>query len=322
MAQFEFRLRFHLREGDRIEEPAEEIVITENSAGQRLRLKSGELGKPIKERSRAALIGGPYPTPEEARTAAEGAKRSLLIWAIRQRLGIDLGDGKARSGFTDYGRRWLEERVGGPVRNDVHGIDIYERDDGLKFVSLNMSANLGTSSKNLSQIVGAEFAQPTQLTDKQVVAAELYCSSFFDVSPRTRLVTLVSSVEAVLELQERPPEAVQLVETFKAAVNNGGLDLVTRSSLLGSLERLRRESIGQAGRRLAKELLGEREYAGTNASKFYSDCYELRSQIVHDGYVHDRGTDLPEVANALSTFVADLLLASFGSRAATSVTGS
>jgi hypothetical protein len=311
MSEFEFRLRFHLREGDRIEDASEELVIAENPSGPRLRLKSGELGTAIKERSRAALLGGPYPTEEEARLAAQIAKRAVLIWAVRQRIGIDLGDGKLRSGFTNYGRQWLEERVGGPVRNDLHGVDVFERQDGLKFVSFNLTATVGKSAKTFVETIANEFARPTQLSDKQVVAAELYSSSFFDVSPRSRLVTLVSAVEALLDLKERPRAAVDLVKLFKDHMKKAALDEATKSALHGSLERLRRESVGQCGRRLAEELLRDREYAGKRAAKFYSFCYDIRSQIVHDGHAHDTSLDLGEVTNTLGLFVADLLLASF-----------
>jgi hypothetical protein len=159
MSGFEFRLRFNLLEGDRIEDPAEEKVLLEDSDGRRLRLKSGEAGVPIKERSRAALLGGPYATEQEARAAATQAKRAILIWAVSQRAGIDLGDGKLRGGLTAHGREWLSSQVGGRIRNDVHGIDVYTRENSLKFVSLNVKASVGRSSKTFAEIVATEFVR-------------------------------------------------------------------------------------------------------------------------------------------------------------------
>ena len=60
MLKFDFRLRFHFTEGNHIKCDAEELVLLEDDKGRRLRLKSGRAGEPIKEQSRAALIGGPY----------------------------------------------------------------------------------------------------------------------------------------------------------------------------------------------------------------------------------------------------------------------
>jgi hypothetical protein len=129
MSEFEFRLRFHFSADNHIGHDAEELVVLEDETGRRLRLKSGGRGIPLKQQSRAALIGGPYRSEDEARHAATLAKRALLIWAVTQRVGVDLGDSKLRSGLTTYGLKLFEAQHGAPVRNDVHGVDVYPRQD-------------------------------------------------------------------------------------------------------------------------------------------------------------------------------------------------
>jgi hypothetical protein len=312
MGPFEFRLRFHLLEGDHIKDEAEELLILKDAKGSQLRLKSGESGVSIKDRSRAALLGGPYDSEEEARAAAEQAKRALLIWAVKQRVGIDLGDGKRRGGLTTHGRHLLEAEVGSPIRDDIHGVDVYPLQVGLKFFYQNFSASIGKNSKTFVETVATDFGRSADLTEKQVVAAELYCSAFFDVSFRSRLITLVSSVEALLDPPLRSPAALVLVDLLDEQVKAADVDDSTRSSVRGSLQWLRRDSIGQTARQLAAKLLPGREYAGRTAAKFFSFCYDLRSQIVHDGRTHDPAVDLLEVTNTLNGFVADLLLASLG----------
>jgi hypothetical protein len=309
---FDFRVRFNFGQQDHINEPAEQIVVAEDEGGSQLLLKSGESGVAIKDRSAAALFGGPYDSEEAARTAAERARRALLIWAVRERVGIDLGDGKRRGGLTNHGREYFEAQLGVPIRDDVHGVDVFAHRENQRFFKINMSASVGKSSTTFVEMVAKHFSQPLDLSEKQVVAGELYCSSFFDVSFRSRFITLVTAIEALIETQPRTREAVDLVDQLVNAVIAANIDEATRSAIKGSLQWLRRESIGQGGRRLTSDLLSGREYDARQPEKFFSFCYELRSEILHDGRVHDQSIDIHEAANTLSRFVADLLLASFG----------
>lgn len=313
MRTYAFRIRFHLVGDSYINDESDELTIMEAENGFRLRLKSGEIGRSIKSRSRAALIGGPYSTEEEARCAAKSAKQALLLWAVNQRMGIDLGDGVPRSVLTEYGRQFLEAQISAPVRNDIHGVDIYPSQEGLKFVSMNVQASFGTGSGNFIREVSTHFLEKRLLTEKQVVAAELYCSSFFDVSLRSRLVTLMSAVEALLVSDERSQDAIDIVGRLDAAVAEANIDVETKNAMRGSLQGLRRESIGQAGKILSGHLLPDRTYLGRSAPGFFGYCYGIRSQIVHDGHVKDKGVELVEVANACQGYVAELLLKSFAS---------
>jgi len=135
MSQFDFRLRFHLPDGDHINADVEELPIS-SQGDARIRLRSGGRGTTIKACSRPAMIGGPYETIEEARAAAERAKRALLVWAVRNRMGIDLGGRQPRGAITDEGRRRFAEMLNHQVRTDVHGIDVYEHTGGLLFFGI------------------------------------------------------------------------------------------------------------------------------------------------------------------------------------------
>lgn len=66
------------------------------------------------------------------------------------------------------------------------------------------------------------------------------------------------------------------------------------------------ESIGQAGRRLARTL-EPRTYQGFAPATFFIRCYEMRSKLVH-GHIPrpDRG-EVDLLAANLETFVGDLL---------------
>jgi len=313
MPLYDFRLRFNFPEAYRINSDAEEIELLVLPSGERIRLRSGAIGTSIKDHNQAAVLGGPYASKDQARAAAEKSKRALLYWAAEQRLGIDFGDGKQRSVVTNVGLAMLEKQYGCPLRNDIHGIDVYEHVEKLKFINFNAKGIVGKYPPNLISTFQREYLNSRQLTEKQVLASEIYASSFFDVSSRSRFITLVTAVEALLEPLNRSDEVEALVEELKVTTQKSKIDERTRKSIIGSLERLRHQSIGQAGRTLADRLIPNEFFDGQSSADFFIRCYDLRSQILHRGTVEDDSVDIWHFANVMESFVARLLLAALNS---------
>jgi hypothetical protein len=314
MRTFDFRLRFNLSEMHRINSDAEELELLVTRSGQRIYLRSGTTGTGIKDQARAAVRGGPFESKQAARDAAERSRRALLFWAIEQRVGIDFGDGKQRSIATNAGLRMLEEKRGVPFRNDVHGIDVFEPLEGLRFVHVSATAQAGQHPPTLVSVFAREYLKKTVTTEKQILACEIYASSFFDISQRSRFITLVTAVEALLEPAKRPDSAQSLVDELKSRTQEAAIDEAIKKSVEGRLEGLRTESIRQAGRVLADSLLAGKLYDGKSAGAFFCSCYDLRSKILHRGTVGE-GEDVWQLATKMEEFVAHLLLASLGAGA-------
>jgi len=314
MPLYDFRLRFNFPEAYGINSDVEEIELLVSPLGERIRLRSGASGTPIKDHNRAAVLGGPFASEDHARAAAEKSKRVLLYWAIEQRLGIDFGDGKQRSMATNAYLAMLEKQYGHPFRNDIHGIDVYEHvEKKVTFVSVSAKATVGKSPPTLIATFQREYLNSRQLTEKQVLASEIYASSFFDVSSRSRFITLVTAVEALLEPLKRSDKVEALVEELKATTQKSKIDEPTRESIIGSLERLRHQSIRQAGRTLAHRLIPNEFFDGQSSADFFTRCYDLRSQILHRGTIEDDLVDIWHLANVMESFVARLLLAALNS---------
>jgi hypothetical protein len=309
MQKFDFRLRFNLPESYRIASDVEELELLVTHSGQKIYLHSAVAGTAIKEHTRAAVRGGPFESEQEARNAAERSKRSLLFWAIEQRAGIDFGDGRQRSIATNEDLRMLEEQHRVPFRNDALGIDVFEPLEKLRFVHCSVTAEVEKYPPNLVSAFTREYSNKKHATEKQILACEIYASSFFDIGQRSRFITLVTAVEALLEPAKRPDSVQSLVDELAAKTQEADVDQATKTSIGGSLQKLRYESIGQAGRALATSLLGDKLYGGKSASTFFRSCYDLRSAIVHTGTAgHD--ADVWQLASAMEEFVAHLLIAS------------
>ena len=103
-----------------------------------------------------------------------------------------------------------------------------------------------------------------------------------------------------------------LVDEFIRLTEERVVDSSIKQSINGSLDWIRYESIGRAGRALANRLLPTQTYGGKVAGTFFTRAYSLRSSLVHDG-APDEATDMMEMANAMDEFVAHLLMASLSS---------
>jgi hypothetical protein len=205
------------------------------------------------------------------------------------------------------------------VRNDIQGIDIYPAEEDIVFLRFGpLKAKVGKSVEGFTteiRDIGARLWQPSM---KQRVASELFCASFFDLVYRSRFITLVTAVEALLEPRTRSVSVQDIIDQAKALTATLSKLEPARESLLSSLEHLREDSIGQAGRHLADQLLGNKIYTEMTPGKFFSKCYSIRSQTVHNGIPDDPDVDFLVLANLCQQFVGDLLLASFASSAANS----
>ncbi len=307
----DFRLRFNFPEGYRIDSDVELLELLVLPLGECIKLRSGAAGTPIKDHAHAAVLGKSFASEEQARAAAEKSKRALLYWAIEHRVGIDFGDRKLKpQGFvTNAGLAALEKQYEGPFRNDMHGIDVYEHVENLRFVSFNVEPTLGKYPPRLIEAFQREYLNNREFTEKQTLASEIYASSFFDVSALSRFITLVTAVEALLDPLKRSDEVEALVKEFIAKTQQSTVDKLTRESIIGSLNRIRYQSISQAGRTLAHRFIPNELFKGQSSAAFFARSYDLRGQIVHDGKIADEKLNIRDVANVMETFVAQLLLA-------------
>ncbi|PIU26117.1 MAG: hypothetical protein COW32_08835 [Candidatus Aquicultor secundus] len=151
------------------------------------------------------------------------------------------------------------------------------------------------------------FSMNASISDKEALAFDLYFTSHFEDSTQARFLILTTAIESILEQKEAPRKTIQFIEQLKDLSDKSDLGLEQIASLKNGLGRLKRESIKQTGRRLASERLKDQRYDEKSASNFFAYCYDIRSQLVHNGKADDRN-DLGRLVYELDRFVSDLLL--------------
>jgi hypothetical protein len=254
------------------------------------------------------LAGGPYSTHVQAEDAGIRARHALIRYAVQSRVAIDLGQNRATGGLSDYAKKEIAQHTGVQVLNDVHGLLVYAGKEHTRFIRGNrMSLTLGRPYEEFAELFTREFVRNFRLTEKQDIAFELFSASQFELSTKSRFLTLVMAVEALLAPIDREDEVCRHVGALIDQTENSSLPMAEKQSLTSSLNWLYKESIGKTGRRLAADLLGTEKYANVPAPAFFTMCYSLRSQLVHNGSITDKSVNLDSLVGEVERFVADLL---------------
>ncbi|KOU53610.1 hypothetical protein ADK54_03975 [Streptomyces sp. WM6378] len=267
----------------------------------------GDDGQRLCDATNLVLRGEGYTTQDEA--AREGERwRDVISRAFaRVHLAADFGDRQPGGALTKAGEAWLAKRAGHPVLGQLPGVTVFEDQPGLRFAAPSI-ALCKRPSEERNRVVLTQAAQLYDPLDgPERLAFDLYSGSFFQPSADSRLLMLTMAIETLLDLQPRSDAAkAHVTAMIQATEANADLTPAEQESLRGSLKWLRDESIGQAGRRLARSL-EPRTYLGKAPAAFFTRCYEMRSALTH-GYVpRPNHHDVDLLAASLELFVGDLL---------------
>jgi hypothetical protein len=123
------------------------------------------------------------------------------------------------------------------------------------------------------------FTRHSEVPYSLLLSMELCASSRLESNNRSRLIILVSAFEALAKQRDLSRELGPTVIKLKSIVKASSLeDDGLKSSLIGQIEALKRESVRRAVRRLLAD-------AGLSQEdrQFFDMAYQARSKIVHEG---------------------------------------
>ena len=262
----------------------------------------------IQESPELVLRGDGWKSEQEASNEAERYKQALMLSLARVRVGREFGARAPKGGFTLAGLKWLEQERGQRVLNDVHGIMVFETEPQPLFASTEARGVFGIPKGRFEAVLLYAVEHPWVLNEREQTSLELFHASFFQQMADARFLLLMMAIEALLEPSQRSSAAVLHIENLINLTRECcTISSEEKSSILGSLERLRCESINQAGRKLVTERLGSRTYHNKSASGFFSYCYDLRSRLVHGRSPYPSWQEVSDVVATLEVFVSDLL---------------
>lgn len=305
---YRFRIRFHLsdlKRPQRIGLPDHEYVLAENP--NLIVLRSDKDGS-LSQSGIALLIGHGFATVDDALTVGE-AWISVLIRAFSaQHLCADFGDRNPGGGeFSDDFRRRMSRDAHMSTLNDVHGLMVYAENPLPQLIEvLPVTATAVVQGQRLLDTIEHARELGGEVSETERLAFNLLSASLSEESSDARFLMLMMALETLIDQQQRSPEAIALVSELQEMVRKSDISDADRNSIVMSLGDLSRESVGRAGRRLAKTL-GGRRYAGMRPTAFFTACYELRSKLVHGHADRPSVDEINQLVGMLQFFVSDLI---------------
>ena len=119
---------------------------------------------------------------------------------------------------------------------------------------------------------------------------------------------LAMALEILIDQQDRSGQITNYMNDFIGSIRaDKEIPENEMTSVITGLKNLKRESVGQAGRRLVQEKLGDREYMDMSARKFFSFCYKIQSNLIHGNIPLPDKSLVGNAAANLQKMVADLL---------------
>lgn len=212
--------------------------------------------------------------------------------------------------------------IDGPVDSIVSGSEaaIYPTEKRLKFITIRGGGAYTTvPSKDALETLldGVKFAGSHRMGEdpKLGVALKLYGAYFTEKSSTAKFLTLIMSLEALTSPTPKSPAALGLLEKWSAEVDQMAASFEASSEDALALVALKREmfyrredSIRSQVRKLVLSTLdGEADAA--HVAREALRLYDLRSTLVHDGFVDAR--QLSEATCQARTLVHRVLLSRF-----------
>lgn len=305
---YSFRLRFNRTPSATLAIDEPQWVWKTDGHNPGISLCSPDGATSVRTSEKLVLRSDGWSSEAEAGKAAAQYIPVLKVALARLRVGADFGDWGPRSAWTEYGLAFLKKQTGSRTLNDLHGPMVYESEPPPVFVSTSVSGLRQVQRERFEAVFTQGAKKGCSLSNGEGIAFGLFNASCFQWSVDTRLILLVMAIESLLDpLTQTPAALAHVASMIDATEASPWLSPEEKASFLGSLEWLKKESVGRAGRRLARERLGDRGYGGKKAADFFAYCYDLRSRLVHGKKPFPSFPEVNSATGPLEVFVSDLL---------------
>ncbi len=254
------------------------------------------------------IMSPPYESYEHAEDISIRALNALFLYSVKYGIGIDIGYNSPKWYITEKGRDYFSRITNSKIVQDNWGITIYQDKENIKFVSGSAKVTVGRGIQNLVNSLTDGYKIDKRLKENERITLEIFNSSFFESTEISKFLSLMISLESMLDFPNHSNKVQKLITRTKRRVKCSIIPQDEKASLIGSLEQLRRVSITKSGILLTQHYLDQNQlYSGLSSSKFFKKCYNLRSKLVHKGEKTVGNFNVKHATPELSRFVADII---------------
>ena len=226
-------------------------------------------------------------------------KTKSQSWEPGERISVTLSGFATASSAESEGRRlvqavlWTSVSLNVPIRlqySSVEPVTVYDRTASRGAV---MSATLttGWNTDIVAASIRGGFDSLPEPDRDLLLSMEIFTGAGLETSPRARFLSTVSALEPLAAAQDIGGDIDEFVDSCLDRLRAMSLDPVMRSSMLSRVGHLRRESIGQAIRRVVGAALPD----DRDALQVVQLAYSVRSEVVHGGKPSDDDLELGEL---------------------------
>jgi hypothetical protein len=296
---FRVRLRFRLNKCLHIDAPERDIVI----AGHPARLSTGLADKSISDSPWLIINVRGLPDHASAKRFGEQLRRSCELASATTRLGLDAGTDLPTSGFGAVVKARVREMTGEMLRDNIHGLDVFEDDPMVRFACLSMTGTVRQLPDDflglVDQMHGKADALPPRCTDILL----LLNYALLRADPVATIVFSISAVEMLGQSHTWSAAQRALLDTLAQDALNKELGTsAERREVSDAIYRgTQRLSLRQGVFRLLSEL------GIDHLKKKWDAVYSARSSLVH-GLAPRPGADYGPQAHETVTLCGHILM--------------
>ena len=264
-------------------------------------------GERLADATRVALRGSGYGTEDEALEAGLRWRALLMRAFVDTGVAADFGDrSPAGLRLSSHARAAAATASGRQILEDIHGLIVFECEPPAVFVGAHAGGVVVSSSHDQLVSDMSQAVRAGGLRAGRQVTYDLFAASKGQESVDARFALLMIAVETMLHPAARTDAACRHVELLISSTKSSSLDSGEISSLVSSLGWLLEESISKTARTIAKKL-GDRRYKEMTPAAFITECYDIRSQLLHGHDPLPTWEEISKWTGPLEQFVTDLL---------------
>ena len=302
---YNFKLDFELSSTFNCEESYLKLL----SSGKNIiyTLYSSDKEKSIKDSRKFIIEGFEFRTEKKACEGENKVRNALMWYCTKFYSGVNFKKESMRC--SEFLLKKMSDESGARILNYKSRNNVYSDDKPTYFVS---GSAEGYKTYQVNPFIEI-FQQGLniKLNDKENLGFELYNAYAFESSIRAKFLTLIIAIESLLGRPKRNDKTVRYVESLvKQTKKQTELKKNDIDSLVSCLVELKYQSISSRAKCLIKKYLKSKKYNEKSAEIFFSECYKIRSDIVHTGKTPEKIKDFNKINVELYKMVSALLISS------------
>jgi hypothetical protein len=245
-----------------------------------------------------------FESEKEAKEFARSLKAACEVSSAAARLGLDAGIDRMTSGFGARVKDYVHEQQGILLRDNIHGIDVFQDDPNIRIGVVTASGKLLTEPDPFLSDLSAFYGQADRASPVTRDVVLLLNYALLQTEPVAQIVFALSAVEMLGQKESWTPDQKRLLaELARYALEANIGNYQERTEVAEAIKRgLYKLSLRQGVLRLLTSLGLE------NLRDRWDELYRERSTLVH-GLAPRPGVRYDELARRVVGLCGRILLA-------------